>query len=156
MSRYYYSSEHQAWVKQCTKCSTVYVGAPTENGVIEALSIHFRYHPKTGDRLDSWCKDCYRTTHGVGYSRKIVEEMHFKQGGACGICGREIWVTRNSPLSMKAHLDHDHRTWEVRELLCINCNNGLGSFMDDCELLERAANYLRKHKKVVPLKVRRI
>ena len=58
------------------------------------------------------------------------------QGGLCAIC-------RNAPA---AHVDHDHDTGEVRELLCFNCNGGLGQFKDDPEVLRAAADYVERHR----------
>ena len=43
------------------------------------------------------------------------------QGGVCGIC-------RRPPKNQRLHVDHNHRTHEVRGILCFRCNKGLGFF----------------------------
>ena len=39
-------------------------------------------------------------------------------------------------------VDHDHKTNKIRGMLCNRCNQGLGQFKDDPELLEYARIYL--------------
>jgi hypothetical protein len=51
----------------------------------------------------------------------------------CQICGTNL-----KPF----HIDHDHKTNEIRGLLCRACNHGLGNFKDNPKLLIKAANYL--------------
>ena len=60
-----------------------------------------------------------------------------REGKACGICG-ELDPDRTV-------LDHKHGTDEPRGVLCFKHNTGLGMFDDDPVLLEKAAEYLRKH-----------
>jgi len=56
------------------------------------------------------------------------------QGGCCAICGNKL---------IKANTDHDHKTGEVRGLLCARCNRALGRFADRLDLLEAAVRYLK-------------
>lgn len=42
-------------------------------------------------------------------------------------------------------IDHNHKSGEVRGLLCHNCNIGLGNFKDNPEILEAAIGYLKKY-----------
>lgn len=79
-----------------------------------------------------------------GITLEDYERMSAEQDHACAICGSEASLEQCSVL----HVDHDHVTGAVRELLCSKCNNGLGSFRDVPERLEQAAAYLRKHGKV--------
>lgn len=69
------------------------------------------------------------------------ERMLQNQNSSCAICGVSDHDTHKG-----LFIDHDHKTQEVRGLLCINCNNGLGHFRDSEELLFAAANYLSQSK----------
>lgn len=62
------------------------------------------------------------------------ESLRELQGGTCAICQEAL------PLL----LDHDHRTEEIRGLLCSLCNSGIGFLRDRLDLLQRAAQYLRE------------
>jgi Autographiviridae endonuclease VII len=55
------------------------------------------------------------------------------QDGGCAICG-------DQPIEGQS-LHVDHHTDGVRGILCVRCNNGLGQFKDDPELMVRAAEY---------------
>jgi hypothetical protein len=57
------------------------------------------------------------------------------QDGQCATCRIDLTV-------VKVCVDHDHKTNEVRGLLCNECNHGLGKFKDDAETLMRAAKYV--------------
>ncbi len=63
-----------------------------------------------------------------------------KQGGVCLICKKPPNKGR------RLHVDHCHKTGVTRALLCINCNRGLGFFIDDPYILQRAIEYLVEKK----------
>jgi hypothetical protein len=77
----------------------------------------------------------YRRTFGI--SADEFDAFLAEQGGGCAICG----VVPERAVSL--HLDHCHVTGRLRGILCLSCNQGIGKFRDDPELLERAARYLR-------------
>jgi hypothetical protein len=52
-------------------------------------------------------------------------------GKDCEICG-----------DVGQAVDHDHATGEIRGVLCHACNQGLGKFEDNPDLLIQAAHYL--------------
>ncbi len=61
--------------------------------------------------------------------------MYQEQGGVC------FFGHKTETL----HVDHCHATGKIRGLLCYNCNDGLGRFKDDIEVLEKAIDYLKSH-----------
>lgn len=72
-----------------------------------------------------------RRRYGIGQAD--FRKMLWAQGGVCDICGAPD----------PQHVDHDHRTGEVRGILCFNCNGGLGQFRDNPEFLAGAITYLK-------------
>lgn len=102
----------------------------------ESLKKYYKENPRGSkyatkrEWLDS--KKYFRLANRYGLSRKFYQHMVETQNGLCAICDKVINV-----------VDHDHVTNEVRGLLCNNCNWGLGNFMDNPELLVRAAQYLK-------------
>jgi len=72
-----------------------------------------------------------------GLTATDYNRMFEQQNGCCAICGRH-----QSGLSKRLCVDHDHKTDEVRGLLCSNCNSGLGYFKDCKEFLVQAISYL--------------
>jgi hypothetical protein len=74
-------------------------------------------------------------------------EIHRKQNGLCAICGQvEQHPNKLHPVG-QLNIDHDHNTGVVRGLLCGKCNKGIGLFDDNVELLDKAKEYIIKHKK---------
>ncbi len=69
--------------------------------------------------------------------------MVAEQDNKCALCGGLPGGSAG-----RFHVDHDHNTGKIRALLCHTCNVGLGSFQDSPELLEQAAEYLRRFGKV--------
>lgn len=120
------------------------------------------------DGLDSTCKDCrsaaskiaraedpekfrerrsksYRKEYGFkwrlkqyGITMDQYSQLLVVQKGKCAICG-----SYNPKGKHKTwHIDHDHRTGEVRGLLCFSCNAMLGHSGDDSSVLLSGLKYL--------------
>lgn len=106
-----------------------------ENNIDKVKAYRTQYNKENrAYRLD------YKLLKTYGLAKGVYETMLKQQLGACAICGI------NSPGGNgRFHVDHNHVTKKVRELLCLNCNNGIGKFKDDLSLLEKAVVYLRKH-----------
>jgi hypothetical protein len=65
------------------------------------------------------------------------DRLFADQNGVCAICG-------NTNDDIALCIDHDHKTNEVRGLLCNLCNRAIGLMKDDYKLLIKAAVYVRK------------
>lgn len=111
----------------------------------------FYNNKRTPDGKQGYCIPCWKIRyHGPEYTRRIMllrkygitperyDELLAEQGGGCGICGALPETQQHGVLPV----DHDHATGEVRGLLCSSCNNGLGRFHDDADLLRAAIAYL--------------
>jgi hypothetical protein len=75
-----------------------------------------------------------------GISPDDYERMLAAQGGACAICGNAGEQSRFGLL----HVDHGHKSGQVRGLLCDSCNLSIGKFRDDPAMLRRAAAYIER------------
>lgn len=73
-----------------------------------------------------------------GLTEEEYEAKLFDQSGVCMIC------LKPDEKGRRLYVDHNHETGKIRGLLCLRCNVGLGSFRDADELLDRAADYLRR------------
>jgi len=113
----------------CTRCK---VDKPE-------TSEFFPLHNRKKNGLDSWCRECrssYRSGTRRGKYRSMISDDALsgiiKSTYECTICGDETDLV----------VDHCHKTNKVRGMLCNRCNQGLGLFRDDPELLEFARIYL--------------
>ena len=73
-----------------------------------------------------------------GLSHEDWLKMWENQNGKCAICGKLFSTPSN------IYVDHNHRTGEVRGLLCQKCNYGIGYLNDDLQLIRRAIKYLKE------------
>lgn len=70
-----------------------------------------------------------------GLSVAEVREKIAAQGGCCKIC--KVQTDR-------LHIDHNHTTDQVRDMLCTNCNTALGSLREDEEIMKNMIRYVRR------------
>jgi len=76
----------------------------------------------------------YRKNYGIGLEE--VKELARLQNYLCLICGEK----------KKLYVDHSHKTFKVRGLLCYSCNIALGHFKDSTKVLLNAISYLERSK----------
>ncbi len=106
-----------------------------------------RTDPETVARIRKYQRaDQLKRRYGV-----TVEECDAKltaQGGVCMICSQPPNPNGKRAAS-RLHQDHDHVTGQNRDLVCSNCNQGLGYFQDNPELMRLAAAYIERHRQAV-------
>ena len=74
-----------------------------------------------------------------GMTLEQYDKLLATQNGGCAVCGtKEAKTKRNGRFC----IDHDHKTGEIRGLLCAPCNRGIGLLGDDPERLKAASDYL--------------
>ena len=71
-----------------------------------------------------------------------IQELMNIQSGCCEICGQSL-VYPNSRRSYD--IDHNHKTGEVRSLLCSKCNTAIGLLQEDITIAESIVKYLKKY-----------
>src|SRR6266566_4582333 len=117
--------------------------------------------------VGAYCKVCRNAQRKAGYHGKTEQEriqerslrlakvynltdeeykaMWMLQHGICAICGKpESRKMKGTVLHLS--IDHDHKTGEVRGLLCHDCNLMLAKANDDPTILMEAIAYLEKHR----------
>jgi hypothetical protein len=72
-----------------------------------------------------------------GLTEKQYNELWESQNDSCAICKTKEKSSR------KFHIDHCHKTNEIRGILCHYCNTALGLCKDNTDILQNAINYLR-------------
>lgn len=127
----------------------------------------FNKKPKNKSGLEAVCKMCTRIRvniwkaknkdkvkrHNYYYGRwwkyGLTEEQYIDMLNArenkCAICGQEETSKNKNGAIKRLSIDHDHRTDEIRGLLCSRCNLILGHAKDDVQILQSAIDYLLRH-----------
>lgn len=107
------------------------------------------YRKKHAGKINQHQKDMYRANKKERRELKLKEaygitqieynEIFILQDGRCAICEKH-----QSDCKYAMGVDHDHKTGEIRGLLCSACNRGIGMLSDDIEKLKRAIAYLER------------
>jgi hypothetical protein len=87
--------------------------------------------------------DRKRNLARYGITEDRYEEMFNAQNGVCAICKG---INRSG---RRLSIDHDHKTGEVRGLLCSQCNSAIGLARESLDILRKAVIYLEKHEKMM-------
>lgn len=131
---------HQPYCRTCARAATAAWMTDPKHRARRKL-LHQRWLKRSAEVVRAYSREQALRTYGY-----TTEQYNLKlaaQGGVCSICGRapaEVKHARGDRFAV----DHDHATGQIRDLLCSNCNNGLGCFADCGERLEAALAYLQR------------
>jgi len=152
LTEYYVSNRQgeQYTNPQCKKCCNQYSTqyAKTHRGITrKAVSKWTKNNPeKNRYKSKRWKSNNpeYRREYELktryGLTLEDYKQLIKDQDGKCAICGEVAQDTLSS-----LFVDHDHITGEIRGLLCIRCNAGIGFLQDSPIICREAANYLEKN-----------
>lgn len=114
------------------------------------IASNFPRNKRTATGYHCYCKECHnsrnrafiknryggtrhyhlRGRYGVGAEE--VAQLVIAQGGLCAVCQKRP----------ATQVDHDHKTGDVRGVVCLLCNAAMGAFGDDPQRIRRAIDYL--------------
>ena len=96
---------------------------------------------------ESWKNRHLKQAFGINLAE--YSAMHLTQNGKCAICDQPETQMRGGKVKALA-VDHNHTTGVVRELLCCDCNTGIGKLKENRNVLIAALKYLDKHSGATP------
>ena len=156
----FYPKSHK---KECTKCHEIKPFSEFHKGN-DLSGLKYRckqcdslykkeYYQKNKDVIKQKAFDYWKRTKHIRLNQRkdirlrhlhniTLDEYNFMfemQEGKCNICGTKLYKDK------KTHVDHCHKTHDIRGLLCNHCNAGLGHFFDNITILKEAIKYLKKH-----------
>lgn len=83
----------------------------------------------------------YRFIQKYGMTETDYDRMFSEQRGVCAICKNpETRKTKSGHISPLV-IDHNHKTEEVRALLCHNCNSAFGLVKENITVLQGMIEY---------------
>ena len=129
------------WGK-CKDCHALYARKWRKDNPKKYQAIMLRSFNKNGYKIPD-IQRRYRLKHPdkirerrlkgrYGITLDEYNEISNKQDFKCAICDEK----------KKLFVDHNHKSNEIRKLLCCECNLGLGAFKDNPQNLKRAMEYL--------------
>jgi hypothetical protein len=99
--------------------------------------------------LNYACKECmavhtrkWNLPAKYNINSEQFQKMLVDQNNSCASC--ETPFVANGKRMSRPHVDHNHKTGQVRGLLCGLCNMAAGKLKDSSDQAQRLANYLKK------------
>jgi len=89
----------------------------------------------------NYCNPCRNSKQRYGISAPEREQLLLEQNSKCVLCKKNIEFDGTSK-QYSACIDHDHKTGNVRGILCGNCNTNIGYIENNNINLEELKRYL--------------
>jgi glycyl-tRNA synthetase (class II) len=122
---YRHSGHKDGFRNECKSCRDIYVKEWVSNNRGKRYTI----------QLKSRCKK-------YGIELEEYYDMLKQQDNKCIICN-----TNELNLNRKLNIDHNHKTGEVRGLLCDRCNKVIGLLNEDINIMRSMIEYINKNGK---------
>lgn len=135
----------------CLDCDNDYWKRKRKLRPAAVSKIRKKYYQKTRDDQLALRRKQYANNENVRVNKKDKDlrkmygislddyyALKKQQNSVCALC----FSSNTNKRTCYLDVDHSHKTGKVRGLLCTNCNQGLGKFKDDVQLLKRAIQYL--------------
>ena len=103
------------------------------------------------ERMKKWNEDnkehvrSYFIQKKYGLSTEEYKNIIENNKGLCPICKSVLVFGVGVRDPKAATIDHNHETGKVRDVLCSNCNMGIGKFKENIITIQAALDYLKKH-----------
>ena len=107
------------------------------------------YYVKEGSKLGtSLCKTCSNKTSKeynksiyrykkYGITQELFNQTLKSQNNCCAICNKPFETLND------IRIDHNHKSFKFRGLLCHHCNVAIGHLNDNIQILKQAIKYLK-------------
>lgn len=80
----------------------------------------------------------YRYKWAYGITLDDYNKMFKQQGGCCAVCGKH-----QNEIKRILHVEHNHKTNEIRGLVCSKCNLAI-AYLEDKELCLKVTLFLQR------------
>lgn len=125
MSNSYNPEYHRQWYKK------------NKSRLLAKAKIRYESSAKARkDMKDRAWKSSIKKKFGISVEQ--YNQMFAAQSGTCAICSRH-----QSQFKTRLAVDHNHKTGEVRGLLCDPCNRAIGLLQESEQSLLKAVEYIK-------------
>ena len=146
--------------KECVGCHEVLPLSAFSKRAASRDGLQPRCRPCDSEQAARW-KDANpdrvldaRLRRDFGITLDEYKALLTEQGGVCAICGQPPTTVFGRPSGRPGKqgrqripqlvVDHDHVTGQIRGLLCVPCNRGIGFLKDDPAIVRFALKYLEE------------